>query len=171
MSSPVGLTFYIAVILPLAVGGKMGCMLAVTDAVKNAAVRTAKTGGDDPARAAGRTATHASGYADNVARGAARAGARVSAAVWSKFTQRLDEAVAASTNAGRAIASVSERIDPNTVRMLKRQYEKRRAILEAERNRTNDGYQSDEECEQAAARLEKLTEEQAAITRLIERMG
>ena len=171
MTSPVGLTLVVAVVLPLAVGGKMACISAVGEAVQGAAVRSAKTSGDDAARATVRAAKDASGYTDGVARGAARAGARVSAPVWSNFTQRLDEAVAASTNAGRAIASVSERIDPNTVRMLKRQYEKRRAILEAERNRANDGYQSDEECAQAAARLETLTEEQAAITRLIEKMG
>ena len=171
MSSPVGLTMCLAVILPLALGGKMACVSAVVEAAKGTAVRAARTGGDDAARATGRVANGASGYADDVAKNASRAGPRVSTAVWSRFTQSLDDAVAASTTAGRALASASSGISPRALETLRRAYMRNQSALEAEISRANEGGQSDSECTQAIVRIQKITEEQAAITRLIEKMG
>ena len=167
MSSPVGLTLFIAVILPLAVSGKMACVAAIGKAVGNAV----KHGGDDAANAGGRAVKNASGYADDVARGAVHAGSRVTNHVWSNLTRSLDDAVAASRHAGQALESASARMGPRALAVLARKYEQNQVAIQNEMNRANSGYQSDQECTEATTRIHKLTEEQAAITRLIEKMG
>lgn len=171
MTSPVGLTFVVAVVLPLAVGGKMACIAAVGEAVQGAAVRSAKSSGDDVARAGKRVARDASGYADDVAAGATRTGGRVSGRVWSTFTQSLDDAVAASKNAGQALESASARIGPRALKVLVRKYEQNQDAIQNERDRASSGYQSDKECADATARLQKVMAEQVAIKKLIEKMG
>jgi len=162
---------FVAVILPLAVGGKMACVAAIGKAVGGAVAGGVKHGGDDAASAGGRVVKNASGYADDVARGAAHAGSRVSNRVWSTFTRSLDDAVAASRNAGQALESASARIGPRALAVMARKYERNQAAIQNEMNRANSGYQSDKECADATARVQKLTEEQVAITRLIEKMG
>lgn len=167
MSSPVGLTLFMAVILPLAVGGKMACVAAIGKAIGGAA----KHGGDDAAHAGGRVVKSLSGHADDVARGAAHAGSRVTSHVWSNLTRSLDDAVAASRNAGQALESASARMGPRALAVLARKYEQNQAAIQSETNRANSGYQSDHECTEATTRIQKLTDEQVAITRLIAKMG
>jgi hypothetical protein len=62
-------------------------------------------------------------------------------------------------------------MSPKAFALLRHKYEKNDAALQSEINRANSGYQSDAECAQATARIQKLAKEQAAIEKLVAEMG
>jgi hypothetical protein len=171
VNSPFGLVLCAALVLPLAAGGKAGCVAEVVEQAGRAAVRGVKGGGDDAARAAGRAAQKASGYADDASRGAVQAGRRVSQAAWSRLSNSMDDAVAATSRTQQALTSAASRMSPKAFAFLRQKYEKNEAALQSEINRANSGYQSDAECAQATARIQKLAKEQAAIEKLVAEMG
>jgi hypothetical protein len=92
--------------------------------------------------------------------------------VWSRLSGSIDDAVATSGRVNRALAAVPARIAGRAgFKLLKQKYERNEAALQSEINRANSGYQSDAECAQATARIQKLAKEQAAIEKLVAEMG
>lgn len=162
MNSPVSFFLCATLTLPIASCG--------TAAMK-AARKFVASGADDVANGARRTATKATGLADDVAHGAARNASRISQAAWSRLSGSVDEAVATSNRAGQALAAASARMSPKAFALLRQKYENNEAALQSEINRANSGYQSEAECAQAAARIHKLAQEQAAIEKLVAEMG
>ena len=162
MSTPVGVFLIATLTLPIA-----SCGSSAAKAISKAVASSA----DDVARGAQRAAQKASGFADDAARGAARGAPRVSQAAWSRLSGSVDDAVATSNRAGQALASASARMSPRAFALLRQKYEKNEAALQSEINRANSGYQSDAECAQATARIQKLAKEQAAIEKLVAEMG
>jgi hypothetical protein len=162
MSTPVGVFLIATLTLPIA-----SCGSSAAKAIGKVVAGSA----DDVARGAQRAATKVSGFADDAARGAATGAPRVSQAAWSRLSGSVDDAVATSNRAGQALASASARMSPKAFALLRQKYEKNEAALQSEINRANSGYQSDAECAQATARIQKLAKEQAAIEKLVAEMG
>lgn len=150
----------------------MGCIAEVVEAAGRSAARAIKDGGDDAAGAAGRAAKKASGYADDAARGAGQATRRVSQAAWAQLSQSVDDAIAASSRTGQTLDRVATKAAAKAgFKFLRKKYEKNEAALQSEIQQANTGYESDSECTQATARIQKLAREQAAIEKLVAEMG